>query len=62
MNVTESRSYTKAERDRFRANCARLRLSRLIQERFDRCCHGGIVRYRLPLGYRIACANGTAVA
>lgn len=28
-------------------------------ERFDRCCHGGIVSYRLPLMFRIGVANRT---
>lgn len=27
-------------------------------ERLDRCCHGGVVSYRLPLTFRLDCANG----
>lgn len=39
---------------------ARLKLAaftRKQQERFDRCCHGGVVSYRLPLLWRIEVAN-----
>lgn len=35
---------------------------RRIVERFDRCCHGGNVSFRLPLFYRLDCANGRYLA
>lgn len=34
-------------------------LKRRMNERLDKCCHGGIVSYRLPLWYRIGVANRT---
>lgn len=39
---------------------ARLKLwafERRQWERYDRCCHGGVVSYRLPLMRRIEIAN-----
>lgn len=32
-------------------------LTRKQLHRFDRCCHGGVVSYRLPLLWRIEVAN-----
>ena len=32
-------------------------LEHRIQRRFDRCTHGGEVGFRLPLSYRLDCAN-----
>lgn len=40
---------------------AKLRLmamERKMFQRFDRCCHGGIVSYRVPLMRRLDAANG----
>lgn len=48
---------TKAQLDRFLAQAALWHLRRRINDRFDRCCHGGIVRYRLTLGERLHAAN-----
>lgn len=39
---------------------ARLKLwafERRQWERYDRCCHGGVISYRLPLMQRIEIAN-----
>lgn len=39
---------------------ARMKLAALTRRqwhRFDRCCHGGIVSYRVPLRFRIGVAN-----
>lgn len=33
-------------------------LRRSIIRRYDRCCHGGVIAYRLPLAYRLLAANG----
>lgn len=48
----------KGRMERFEANCRRMVLERRILARYDRCCHGGAVSYRLPLIYRVGCANG----
>lgn len=35
-----------------------LGLKHSVERRYDRCCHGGEVGLRLPLRYRLDCANG----
>lgn len=55
--MSSSLTYTRAQLDRFLAQCRLRRLTRSITDRFDRCCHGGLVRYRLTLGERLYAAN-----
>lgn len=43
---------------------ARLRLRAAVtknQERFDRCCHGGLVWHRLPLAERLFRSDGSTL-
>lgn len=47
--------------DRFVANCLRFALVRQMTHRFDRCCHGGVVSYRLSLWQRLDAANGLSI-
>ena len=57
-----SRTYGRDDIDRFMQRCRLLKLQRDIQRRFDRCCHGGPVCFRLTLGERLYAANRFARA
>lgn len=51
----------KPDHEQLQRMLAKLKLSaahRKALHRIDRCCHGGIVSYRLPLRFRLDCANG----
>ena len=43
--------------ERALATLKAMALERSVRDRYDRSCHGGIVRYRLPLRYRLEAAN-----
>lgn len=45
------------EVNRFMSRLKLMALTRKQHQRFDRCCHGGIVSYRLPLWFRLYAAN-----
>ena len=47
-----------ADLKRMSAKLRLMAMERKMLQRLDRCCHGGIVSYRLPLMYRLDCANG----
>lgn len=49
--------YTRADIDAFMERCRHLHLKRTIIERYDRCCHGGIVSQRLPFMFCVDVAN-----
>lgn len=46
-----------AQVNRFMDRLRLMALARKQHHRFDRCCHGGIVSYRLPLWFRLYAAN-----
>jgi len=53
------------DNERLRRMAALLRLwasQKRALERIDKWCHGGIVSYRLPLWYRLDCANRVHLA
>lgn len=44
----------RSEVDRMMARLGTMNLKRKMNERLDRCCHGGIVAFRVPLWRRIS--------
>lgn len=55
--VTTYPTPDRAQLDRMLARLKLGALKRKQWERFDKCCHGGIVSYRLPLMFRLGVAN-----